>query len=153
LLKKLQGNTGFTLSRRTSILLRTFERYARLLTILSRDTGEKVVGVCYDKWFSSTDYRGDVLDRLGLPEIDNSTGVVQRYGGGSSFQKDATAPDELQTDQRWRQMAGDPEYLAILHLAARDGFLIEQLSHHFPDDAVRLRAVAQCNPLPEGILT
>lgn len=146
LLRKLQGNPGFSLARRASIVLRTVERYARLLKIVSQKEELGVTGICYDDWFTSEAYRLSVLRELGLPMIDNSTGEVQRYGGGSSFDAHTLDANALQTGQRHRQMAQDPTYQAILHIAARDELLLEQLNKHFPNDAEVLRDLSKQLP-------
>lgn len=148
LLKKVQGNPGFSLSRRCAIVLQTIERYGRLLSLIDAPAeGKPIIGICYDRWFSNAAYRLDLLTRLGLSERDNSVGTVQRYGGGSSFQKDAADASELDTAARWLQMAEDEEFQSILLLASRDERLMQQLEQHFPADADKIRPLAQVSPI------
>ena len=51
---------------------------------------------------------------------DNGLGQVTRYGGGSSFQKEAAESGELATDRRFVEMMQNPLYQAVLQIAARD---------------------------------
>ncbi|KPD13559.1 hypothetical protein [Phaeobacter sp. 11ANDIMAR09] len=148
LLKKMQPNEGYSLSRRTSILLRAFDTYTRILALVTRAQELGLTCILYDRWVTDAEYRASILAELGLPLRDNTLGEVQRYGGGSSFQKQATSVEELQTDQRGQQMLGDPEYQAVLHLAARDQTLMAALDALFPKDAAYLRSVATQVPMP-----
>ena len=150
LLKKIQGNSGYTLVRRNGIVLRTMDSYIRLLGLVRQAQELGLVAICYDRWTRSADYRAQLLQQLGLGLHDNSLGAVQSYGGGSSFQKQASSADELQTDKRWQQMRSDVEYQALLHLAALDPALLTELDAVFPEDAAYLRAIAQHPPLPQG---
>ena len=148
LLKKLQRNPGYSLSHRAAILLRAFGTYARILTLVAQSPQARGrVCICYDDWVSSAPYRMGILKALGLPCHDNSLGPVQEYGGGSSFQKSAQSPEDLQTGRRWHQMRDDPEFLALLHLAARDTALLDPLAQVFPHDCDRLGAFVAQNAL------
>ena len=150
LLKKMQGNPGYSLMRRNAILLRAVDTYTRLLGMveMARDLGLSCI--CYDRWCAEDSYRADLLGELGLTAQDNSLGAVQSYGGGSSFQKDAADAGDLDTDQRWRQMTEDAEYQSVLHLAARDTALTDRLSRLFPGDAALLARVATQTPMMRG---
>ncbi|WP_122072542.1 hypothetical protein [Pseudophaeobacter sp. EL27] len=150
LLKKIQGNPGYTLVRRNGIVLRTMDSYIRLLGLVRQAQELGLVAICYDRWTGSADYRAQLLQQLGLGQHDNSLGEVQSYGGGSSFQKQASSAAELETDKRWQQMRGDAEYQALLHLAARDQDLLTELEAVFPEDAAYLKTIAQQQPLPQG---
>jgi hypothetical protein len=138
LLKKLQSNAGYGPMRRVAILLNTADRYARMLERVGSAKRDGAVPICYDSWFADSAYRAGILGQLGLPVTDNAIGDVQSYGGGSSFQKDATTPADLQTDDRWRQMAADPDFRAVLNIARREVDLMTQVERHFPEDAARL---------------
>lgn len=146
LLKKMQPNESYTLVRRNAILLRTIDSYIRLLQMVRQASDLGVTPICYDRWLAEPDYRAALLGSLGLALCDNGLGEVQRYGGGSSFQKQASSVAELQTDQRWLQMLDDPEYQAVLHLAARDQALLAELDALFPQDAAYLRRLATEQP-------
>ncbi len=153
--KKLQINS-YSVSRRGAIVLRQFERYRKLLGLIGQSqdgvplkgTAAFVVPICYDTWFASSSYRADILPLLGLQKIDNEIGRVQRYGGGSSFQKDTRKASELETELSWRQMISDTEFQAYLLLACRDDELVAEIRRHFPDDADRLAEFAKHKPLP-----
>lgn len=156
LLKKLQANEGYSLVRRNAILLRAMDTYTRLLGLVRQAKESALVAICYDSWVAKDSYRTAVLTQLGLAEPgqaprDNSLGEVQPYGGGSSFQKQAKTAAELQVDRRWQQMRGDAEFQALLHLAARDTALIDELTVLFPQDAEFLATVAQQPPLPQAV--
>ena len=138
LIKKLQSNPGYGPMRRVAIMLNSADRYARMLELVGKAPGNGMVPICYDRWFVDAAYREAVLGQLGLPVTDNAIGDVQSYGGGSSFQKDAAAPEDLQTSERWRQMADDPDFRAFLSIAAREVDLMAQVEAHFPEDAARL---------------
>lgn len=150
LLKKMQANDGYTLVRRNGIVLRTIDSYIRLLGLVRQAQDLGLVAICYDRWMRSADYRAQFLQDLGLGQHDNSLGEVQHFGGGSSFQKQASSAAELQTDRRWQQMRSDAEFQAMLHMAARDAALLEELEALFPEDAAYLKNVAQHQPLPQG---
>ena len=106
--------------------------------------------ICYDDWVRSEDYRASVLAQLDLSVCDNSLGQVQSYGGGSSFQKQANSADELETSRRWQKMSDDPEFAAVLNLAAHDTKLTCRLERVFPRDAALLARIAAANPPPVG---
>ncbi|UWR76753.1 hypothetical protein K4L04_01990 [Phaeobacter inhibens] len=151
LLKKLQGNPAFSLVQRNAVILRAIDSYRRMLKLASQANELALVVVDYDHWMRSANYRKDLLDRLDLPVADNTLGKMQTYGGGSSFDKDQGDADfDLKTDQRCRQMVGDAEYQAILHLAARDEALLAALTRHYPDDAARLSQLAEHPPFTAG---
>ena len=150
LLKKMQGNPSYSLVRRNAILLRAVDTYTRLLGMVEMAKELAVSCISYDRWCRDEPYRVDLLAELGLEAQDNSLGAVQSYGGGSSFQKEAKGAEELQTDQRWRQMAEDAEYQSVLHLAARDEALTDRLSRLFPGDAALLAHVASEKPMMRG---
>ncbi|MCD9148251.1 hypothetical protein [Pseudophaeobacter flagellatus] len=148
LLKKMQANAGYTLVRRNAIVLRAMDNYIRLLALVRQARDLDLVAICYDRWVGEADYRVGLLQGLGLEAQDNSLGAVQSYGGGSSFQKQASAAADLQVGNRWQQMRDDAEYQGLLHLAARDTALLAQLEALFPKDASYLKAVAQDAPMP-----
>ena len=153
LLKKMQPNTGYSLSRRTSIILHAIDKYTRLLNLISQTEGmQGVVPICYDAWAKSQTYRADILNRLNLTPRDNTLGAVQHYGGGSSFQKQVQSPQDLQTAHRWQQMSDDPEFQAIALLASHDAALTHQLTQHFPRDAARLAQLSHQISLPQDDL-
>jgi hypothetical protein len=138
LLKKLQSNSGYSPIARNVVLLRAVDTYARILDLVERADALGLVAIRYEDWCHSAAYRADNLTRIGLSARDNRLGEVQPYGGGSSFQKDATDAADLQTEKRWQAMATDLEYAAVLSICARDPALTERLGRLFPDDAARL---------------
>lgn len=143
LLRKMQGNANYSLVRRNAVLLRAIDTYTRFLGLVEAGDRQGLTLIGYDRWCADATYRADRLDRLGLARRDNTLGVVQPYGGGSSFQKDATRAGDLATSDRGRQMALDPEYRAILTLSAMDDALMARLDAVFPEDAAHLRAQAR----------
>ncbi len=147
LLKKMQPNESYSLMRRNAILLRTVDSYTRLLQLVRQAADLGLTPICYDTWVAQEGYRAGLLQALGLELRDNTLGEVQPYGGGSSFQKQITSVAELETGKRWQQMRDDPEYQALLHLAARDPVLMQELEALFPKDAAYLRSVALQAPL------
>lgn len=145
-----EAGDGALLVRRNAILLRAMDTYTRLLGMVEMAKELAVTCISYDRWCRDDAYRADLLGELGLEAQDNGLGAVQPYGGGSSFQKDAKGAEELQTDQRWRQMVTDAEYQSVLHLAARDEALTDRLSRLFPTDAALLAGVAAQTPMMRG---
>lgn len=129
------------------IMLRAVRNYDLMLQRLAGATALPLTGICFDRWVASVAYRRDILARLGLPAKDDDLGPVQRYGGGSSFQPDASGGAELQTDRRSAVMAADPEYRMILWLAAQDPEFIARLTAEFPTDAAHLSDLA-AQPAP-----
>lgn len=143
LLKKMQPNPGYSLVRRNAILLRAVDTYSRLLRLVEQARDLHLTCIAYDRWYQDSAYRAGVLAGLGLPLMDNGLGRVQAYGGGSSFQKDASDASELNTGARWHEMANDPEFQAVLHLSARDQALMDPLSRLFPEDHAELVRISR----------
>ncbi|MFV1592506.1 hypothetical protein VWZ88_08030 [Phaeobacter sp. JH20_36] len=151
LLKKLQRNPDFTVAHRSASVLRAIDSYRKMLELVAEADDLALTVIDYDVWIHDAEYRSALLDRLGLPCVDNTLGKVQRYGGGSSFDTpEAGADFDLRTDQRWQRMSGDAEYQAILHIAARDTALLAALSRHYPHDAKRLASLADQTPIAAG---
>ena len=149
LLKKMQGNDSYSLLRRNAILLQAIDHYGVLLRQVEEADELGFTCICYDDWVRSAKYRETILTQLDLPLRDNSLGQVQSYGGGSSFQKQASSADELETSRRWQKMAEDPEFAAVLNLAAHDAKLTPRLERLFPRDAALLARIVGANPAPE----
>ncbi|NIZ12884.1 hypothetical protein [Phaeobacter sp. HF9A] len=142
LLKKLQGNENYRSGDRMAVMARALATYGDLLAEVAEADQTGHVPICYDQWVADAAYREGVLARLGLPLRDNGLGAVQPYGGGSSFQKAAATAEDLAPQARWRMMAHDPEYQALLRLAALDEDLCARLTRAFPEDAARLARIA-----------
>ena len=138
LLRKVQGNPAYGAARRGALVLGALDGYARMLALAEASEDLGLTCLRYDDWCAAASAREALLEELGLPARDLSLGPVQPYGGGSSFQKEAVDGAELRTDARWREMADDPEYAAILSIARRDGALMDRLARHYPEDAERL---------------
>lgn len=149
LLKKMQANDSYSLLRRNAILLHAIDNYRLLLKQVEQADDLGFTCICYDDWMRSEDYRASILAQLDLPVCDNSLGQVQSYGGGSSFQKEASSADELETSRRWQKMSEDPEFAAVLNLAAHDTKLTHRLERVFPRDAALLARIAGVNTPPE----
>ncbi len=145
LLAKIQKNDGFGATDRMRIMTLALATYVQGLDRI-RD-GRGIVAICYDAWMTSESYRGGILRALGLPERDLSRGKVQRYGGGSSFQRRAENAEDLNSVARDRAMADDLEYKLLLWTAAHDLRFMERLIPHFEDDAERLATLAETSKL------
>ena len=141
LLAKIKKNPVFGATDRLRIMTVAFATYAQGLDRVAQ--AKEIVAICYDDWMTSEDYRADVLTRLGLPVRDLSRGKVQRYGGGSSFQKKAESAEQLDTVARDAAMADDLEYGLLAWTAAHDLQFMERLIPHFEDDAKRLATLAE----------
>lgn len=118
LLKKLQGNDSHAMLDRLRIMIIAMDRYVEALELAQEAPGA-LRPINYDRWVSRADYRVQILRALGFDDIDNSLGAVQRYGGGSSFQKSAKAAEDLSPLDRWHAMVNDPEYQLLLLTAAQ----------------------------------
>jgi hypothetical protein len=145
LLAKIKKNPVFGATDRLRIMTLAFATYAQGLDRVGQ--GKGVVAICYDDWMTSEDYRADVLARLGLPVRDLSRGKVQRYGGGSSFQKKVESASDLDSVARDAAMAEDLEYGILTWTAAHDLQFMERLIPHFEDDAERLATLAESSTL------
>jgi hypothetical protein len=143
LLRKILGNDGYGPIARARIMMTAFSGYASALDRVAEAGKRGFVAICYDQWHASESYRASILSALGVPARDNTRGAVQRYGGGSSFQGKAAAPDALETDRRAAQMAESDEYKALLWIAAHDAGFMERLATHFSDDAAHLLGLAE----------
>jgi len=140
LLAKLKRNPGYGLLERLRIMMMAMPSYAKMLIRVAKP---EHVGVCYDAWVTSEAYQADVLTTLGLEARDNGLGQVQRFGGGSSFQKKVRDPAQLESTARDAAMAEDTEYQLLLWTAAHDVAFVETLIAHFRDDAERLVTLAE----------
>ena len=141
LLAKIKKNAGYGATDRMRIMALAFATYVQGLDRIAQAGG--LTPVCYDDWMTSEDYRAATLKNLGLPQCDLSRGKVQRYGGGSSFQKKATEVAKLNSVARDADMADDPEYQILLWTAAHDLAFMERLIPHFEQDAERLASLAE----------
>ncbi len=145
LLAKIKKNSGFGATDRLRIMMLAFATYIQGLDRVSESSG--IVAICYDDWMTSENYRAGVLRTLGLPVRDLSRGKVQRYGGGSSFQRKVGSADELDSVARDAAMADDLEYGLLAWTAAHDLRFMERLIPHFEDDAERLATLAETSKL------
>jgi len=65
-----------------------------------------VIGLSYNKWAESKDYRDELFERIGLNvRSDKSMDFVPQNGGGSSFDKRAFDGNarEMDTSSRWKK--------------------------------------------------
>lgn len=145
LLAKIKQNTGFGPTDRMRIMMVAFATYAQGLDRVT--DAKEAVAICYDDWVASEDYRARILGSLDLPVRDLGLGQVQRYGGGSSFQKEQKDAEKLDTNARDAAMADDAEYKLLLWTAAHDLRFMERLMPHFETDAERLVALAETSDL------
>jgi len=90
--------------------------------------------ISYDQWHADDRYRRAKLAELGLPDVDNSHGEVQKYGGGSSFSKRSLPAVELDVHNRWKSLIGDPYARQFLALAANDAQFLAALDAFYPED-------------------
>ncbi len=141
LLAKIKKNTGFGATDRMRIMTLAFATYVQGLDRVAQAQG--VIAICYDDWMTSEGYRAGILRALGLPQRDLSRGKVQRYGGGSSFQKRVTDVDQLNSVDRDAAMADDLEYKLLLWTAVHDLAFMERLIPHFEQDVERLASLAE----------
>ena len=141
LLAKIKKNGGYGATDRMRIMTLAFATYAQGLDRIAQAGG--ITAICYDDWMTSEKYRADILTKLGLPQRDLSRGKVQRFGGGSSFQKKTTDVDKLNSVSRDEAMADDPEYQLLLWTAAHDLAFMERIIPHFEQDAERLAGLAE----------
>ncbi|MCX7567220.1 hypothetical protein OS189_12785 [Sulfitobacter sp. F26169L] len=141
LLAKIKKNVGFGATDRMRIMGLAFATYIQGLDRIAQD--DDMLAICYDNWMMDEAYRAGILQRLALPVRDLSRGKVQRYGGGSSFQKKASSADDLDTVARDATMADDPEYQVLLWTTAHDLQFMERLIPHFEQDAERLAILAE----------
>ena len=141
LLAKIKKNDGFGATDRMRIMTLAFATYAQGLDRVADARG--VVAICYDDWMTSETYRARILKQLNLPQRDLSRGKVQRYGGGSSFQKKVATADQLDSVARDAAMANDPEYQVLLWTAAHDLRFMEHILPHFEQDAERIATLAE----------
>lgn len=141
LLAKIKKNAGFGATDRMRIMTLAFATYAQGLDRVA--AGKGITAICYDDWMTSESYRAGILDALALPQRDLGRGKVQRFGGGSSFQEEATTAADLDSVARDAAMAQDPEYQLLLWTAAHDLRFMERLIPHFQQDAERMAVLAE----------
>lgn len=108
--------------------------YRRMVELAARPP-DGVIPVSFDRWTGDADYRRDLLGRIGLPVLDNSTGRQSQYGGGSSFEEGEARPPDSALSQRWRVLASDPGFCALVALARADRSFCAALELVEPDAA------------------
>lgn len=145
LLAKIKKNGGFGATDRMRIMTLAYATYIQGLDRVADAKG--IIAICYDNWMTSEDYRAGILRALGLPVLDLSRGKVQRYGGGSSFQRKAGSAEDLNSTSRDAAMAEDLEYGLLAWTAAHDLRFMERLIPHFEEDAERLASLAETSKL------
>jgi len=143
LLRKISKNEGYGPIARLRIMSVAFKNYAAALELVQNTAQTGVIPINYDNWFASDETRAALLSQLGLTLRDNTLGIVQKQGGGSSFQGREVNTNDLDTARRAELMAHEPEYQMLLWTAARDDAFMTQITALFPEDAKRLTAVAQ----------
>lgn len=132
LLRKIQHNAAYDAEARERIMTRAVRRYFRMLDALERVD----CAIHYDAWIASEDYRAAQLEALGWPLADNTLGVQQRFGGGSSFRD--SAPDAAALAERWAQMCGEPEFAGLVQAVRENKRQWKRLIRAFPEDAARI---------------
>jgi hypothetical protein len=148
MLRKLQSNEEHDVLARLRIMMSALDKYREILDIVANHSGDEYLVVNYDRWVARPRYRTMLLEQLGLPLIDNSLGVVQPYGGGSSFQKDISHAKELNTTDRWRHLVNEPDFQLVLLAASQDQELMALLRHLMPQDAQMLTAYQEQAQFP-----
>lgn len=93
--------------------VRTWKQYAREYLGRTSFLGSAAVGVSYNEWRDSEEYRLSLCRRLGLPEDPKSFTHVASTGGGSSFDGLAGDAGQLRTEERWKHFADDKFYLSL----------------------------------------
>lgn len=135
LLRKIQTNEAYDGLVCLRIMMVALDRYREMLDLVANAKRVGAVPVNYDRWVARPVYREKILQALGLPCKDNTLGKVQPYGGGSSFQKDVEKADELNSDQRWLEMANDAYFQIVLLAASQDEALLGLMRQLMPKDA------------------
>ncbi len=135
LMRKLQSNENFDFSDRMRVATIALSKFRTGLAQILAPTEHNILPVSYDSWLRSDSYRKGVLRMLDLPLLDDTLGEVQPYGGGSSFQKDATSAEELGTSERWAEMIGMADYQLILLMVSQDPTFMDLLERAMPHDA------------------
>ena len=138
LLRKLQNNDAHDLFARMRTMMMAMDRYIEALELV-QEAPARIRPISYDRWVSRAEYRASILRALGFEEQDNSLGAVQRYGGGSSFQKDVKAAKDLAPHERWQLMVNDAEYQLLLLTASQHEDLVELMNDLMPQDASLLK--------------
>ena len=135
LLKKIQGNSGYSGLDRLRIMMGAMERYVHMLSLVDQPGAPNMVSIHYDRWCQSSDYRAATLKTLGMECRDDDLGAVQRYGGGSSFQKETQEAHDLSVHERWRMMADDQEFQIVRMAAQQDTRLQNLMERLMPQEA------------------
>lgn len=135
LLRKIQANDDQDTLVCLRIMMVALDKYREMLELIANAKSLGMVPVNFDRWIARPGYREKVLSELGLPCRDNTLGLVQAYGGGSSFQKDAVRAEDLKTEQRWREMANDASFQIVLLAASQDEGLVNLMRKLMPKDA------------------
>lgn len=135
LLRKIQANDDLDTLVCLRIMMVAMDKYRDMLELITQAKPLGYVPVNYDRWMARPVYREKLLETLGLPCKDNTLGIVQPYGGGSSFQKDAVRAEDLSAETRWREMANDASFQIVLLAASQDAGLVKLMQKLMPKDA------------------
>ncbi|MEL6119881.1 MAG: hypothetical protein AAFR49_09385 [Pseudomonadota bacterium] len=146
LVKKVQGNAELSAHQRMAFALRLVDVYGDMLDLATQEDPSPPVIIRYDAWLEDANYRADVLQKMGFEQQDDSTGRVEAYGNGSSFQPEATDAQELRPLDRWKAMHDDPEYRTIVWLALQDRSFAAKLEQVFPESIGPLGELASKAP-------
>lgn len=90
--------------------------YAREFLGETKHVPQPAVFVNYNRWFSEKQYRGELAEQLGVPDLDRGIGQVATQAGGSSF--DGTAfegrAQDMRVLERWRAFEHDEEFRRLI---------------------------------------
>jgi len=91
--------------------------------------GREVIGVSFNRWFASKDYRRALAGRLGLAFTDAGRNFVPKFGGGSSFEgrRKQNKGSSMKVLSRWRKMVGTQPYERVV----RDPRMRRYLKEYF----------------------
>lgn len=84
-------------------------------TFLREESGDNLVCINFNRWFSEPDYRLQIQAKLGLSPIDVSTETVATQGGGSSFDGRSLngMASKMDVLSRWRSMKDNRMFQAL----------------------------------------
>lgn len=106
--------------RNSEYYVRTWKQYAREFLGITSFLGDKLIPLSYADWRDSGRARVELCRLIGVPESADAHTQVARTGGGSSFDGLAQNAGVMNTSERWREFASDPDFVGLFDEEIRE---------------------------------
>jgi len=115
-----------------------WKEYARVAV---KPPNEQFIGLNYNRWFTSVDYRRSLAGQLEVPFSDAGLNDMLLYGKGSSFDQCAFAGNAqaMRVLERWRGFSADEKFLSAFR---NDSEMVDLVLQLFGDDPHTMEALS-----------